>query len=191
MLTLALLNHLIAQNVEAQAQWQQHQGRVLTWTLPLTTLHGRIDAQGFWQPEAAEADVVVIIPAAALTKMVSGQTVGVGDVVLEGDRSLGMAVLPLLQQLRYDWRDDLARLLGDMAGGAVAGQIDQWVTGIKSSKDNIMAQIRDYAQEHDSAILGRQTFSHFSRQVACLRDDEARLSERLKRLQQRLNNKPE
>lgn len=188
MLTLAILNHLIAQQVEAKAQWQQYQNRVLTWALPMTALHGRIDADGFWQADTAEAEVVITVPAATLIKMMTQQPVGVGDVILQGDQQLGMAVLPLLQHLRYDWRDDLARLCGDMAGGALANQLDQCLTDVKAVKDNIKTQIMDYVAEEDAAVLGRNAFIHFRQQISQLRDDEARLNQRLTRLEQFLKS---
>lgn len=186
MLTLAILNHLIQQDKTAQRQWQLHTGRVLSWVLPMCTLHGRIDQQGFWQADPAEADATITVSESALVKILSGQQAGVGDILIEGDRPLAMAVLPLMQRLHYDWRDDLARLLGDAVGGALALKLDQLKQYAQDSQKSIKAQLTDYLHERDAVVVGQSTFQWFSREVACLRDDEARLAQRLQRLEQQL-----
>lgn len=189
MLTLAILNHLIQQNRELQLQWQQQAGRVLCWILPMVNLHGRINEQGFWQADEAEAEATITIPMQTITKMMSGQPVGVGDVQLQGDRQLAMTVLPLLQALQYDWRDDLARLLGDSIGGSLALQLDKFKQSGQESYNNITEQLVDYLHENHTAVLGKAQFRRFSQDLAQLRDDEARLAQRLNRLQHYLQTK--
>ncbi len=187
MLTLALLNHLIQQNVELKTRWQQHQQRVIALVLPMLTLKGRIDAQGFWQEDCAEADTTITIASSALSKMLSGIQPGVGDVHISGDHALGMAILPLIQALQYDWRNDLTRLLGDTVGGKVAQELENLYQHGRAISHSIAAQVADYARESDAAVVGQQQLQQFTAQVETLRDDSARLAARIARLQQKLN----
>jgi ubiquinone biosynthesis accessory factor UbiJ len=187
MLTLAVLNHLIQQNIELKTRWQQHQQRVIALVLPMLTLKGRIDAQGFWQEDCAEADTTITIASSALSKMLSGIQPGVGDVQISGDRALGMAILPLIQALQYDWRDDLARLLGDAVGGKVALELENLYQHGRAISHSIAAQVADYARESDAAVVGQMQLQQFAAQVATLRDDSARLAARIARLHQKLN----
>lgn len=185
MLTLAVLNHLIQQNVELKVRWQQYRQRVVALVLPMLTLKGRIDDQGFWQEDSAEAETTIIIAPTALTKMLSGVQPGVGDIQITGDRTLGMAILPLIQALQYDWRDDLARLLGDAVGGKVALELESLYQQGCAIGQNIAAQVADYAQESDAIVVGQKQLQRFSAQVETLRDDTARLAARISRLQQK------
>ncbi|KDN13252.1 hypothetical protein BGI40_06170 [Snodgrassella communis] len=187
MLTLALLNHLIQQNVELKTRWQQHQQRVIALVLPMLTLKGRIDAQGFWQEDCAEADTTIMIASSALSKMLSGIQPGVGDVHISGDHALGMAILPLIQALQYDWRNDLTRLLGDTVGGKVAQELENLYQHGRAISHGIAAQVADYVRESDAAVVGQQQLQQFTAQVETLRDDSARLAARIARLQQKLN----
>jgi ubiquinone biosynthesis accessory factor UbiJ len=187
MLTLAVLNHLIQQNVELKARWQQHQQRVVALVLPMLTLKGRIDAQGFWQEDSVEADTTITIASTALSKMLTGIQPGVGDVQISGDRALGMAILPLIQALQYDWRDDLARLLGDTVGGKVALELENLYQHGRAISHSIAAQVSDYVRESDAAVVGQLQLQQFAGQVETLRDDTARLAARIVRLQQKLN----
>lgn len=187
MLTLALLNHLIQQNVELKTRWQQHQQRVIALVLPMLTLKGRIDAQGFWQEDCAEADTTITIASSALSKMLSGIQPGVGDVHISGDHALGMAILPLIQALQYDWRNDLTRLLGDTVGGKVAQELENLYQHGRAISHSIAAQVADYAREREAAVVGQQQLQQFTAQVETLRDDSARLAARIARLQQKLN----
>lgn len=184
MLTLAVLNHLIQQNVELKASWQQYQQRVVALVLPMLTLKGRIDAQGFWQEDSAEAETIITIASTALTKMLIGQQPGVGDVAITGDRVLGMAILPLIQALQYDWRDDLARLFGDAIGGKAALELENLYQQGCGISQSIAAQIADYAQESDAVVVSKVQLQQFAAQVEMLRDDTARLAARLSLLQQ-------
>lgn len=187
MLTLALLNHLIQQNVELKTRWQQHQQRVIVLVLPMLTLKGRIDAQGFWQEDCAEADTTITIASSALSKMLSGIQPGVGDVHISGDHALGMVILPLIQALQYDWRNDLTRLLGDTVGGKVAQELENLYQHGRAISHGIAAQVADYARESNAAVVGQQQLQQFTAQVETLRDDSARLAARIARLQQKLN----
>jgi ubiquinone biosynthesis accessory factor UbiJ len=187
MLTLALLNHLIQQNVELKTRWQQHQQRVIALVLPMLTLKGRIDAQGFWQEDCAEADTTITIASSALSKMLSGIQPGVGDVHISGDHALGMAILPLIQALQYDWRNDLTRLLGDTVGGKVAQELGNLYQHGRAISHGIAAQVADYARKSDAAVVGQQQLQQFTAQVETLRDDSARLAARIACLQQKLN----
>lgn len=184
MLTLAVLNHLIQQNVELKASWQQYQQRVVALVLPMLTLKGRIDDQGFWQEDSAEAETIITIASTALTKMLIGQQPGVGDIAITGDRPLGMAILPLIQALQYDWRDDLARLFGDAIGGKAALELENLYQQGRGISQSIAAQITDYAQESDAVIVSKVQLQQFAAQVEMLRDDTARLAARISLLQQ-------
>ncbi len=184
MLTLAVLNHLIQQNVELKASWQQYQQRVVALVLPMLTLKGRIDAQGFWQEDNIEAETTITIASTALTKMLIGQQPGVGDIAITGDRALGMSILPLIQALQYDWRDDLARLFGDAIGGKAALELENLYQQGCGISQSIAAQIADYAQESDAVVVSKVQLQQFAAQVEMLRDDTARLAARLSLLQQ-------
>jgi len=67
-----------------------------------------------------------------------------------------MAILPLIQALQYDWRNDLTRLLGDTVGGKVAQELENLYQHGRAISHGIAAQVADYVRESDAAVVGQQ-----------------------------------
>lgn len=180
--TRAILNHLIQQNVEIQAQLQSHAGATVCLMLPLLRIQGRLDAQGFLQADDSAPQTTLHIQSAAIQKILRGDKPGVGDISVSGDQALGMALLPLLGALRYWPNDDIGRLFGDAAAGEAMRLGSSLQAALADVRQSMAAHISDYARESDALVVHRHEFNTFAEAVDTLRDDTARLQARIRRL---------
>jgi hypothetical protein len=96
---------------------------------------------------------------------------------------LGMTVLPILGSLRYYASDDLARIFGDSLAGSISERAANIGQTVKKIGQSIAEQISDFSREPESPVIDAATLSAWMEEVDKLRDDVARLNERLDRLE--------
>lgn len=183
MLTLPALNHLLQQNPEIRHAMQAHRHRQVCLQWPLERVTAQIDEHGYWQAGTGDAEVTLHFLPTALLKPMQGLRPGVGDVTIHGDQALGMALLPLLAELRYWPNADIGRLFGDAAAGEALRQQQRLQQHAAALRDSLAGQIRDYTWEADAPVINRRQFAPWSAAVDTLRDDVARLEARLRRLE--------
>lgn len=183
MLALPIINHLIQQNPETQARLAGYNGIVVQINAAGLRMSGRLNAEGFLETTEREADVVITFHNSALQKVLQGQTPGVGDVALDGDTAMGMALLPLLGSLRYYANDDLSRLFGNAVAGSISTRATQVADTFKQIGQSLMGQFGDYAKEPDAPVITREEFQAWTEEVDRLRDDIARLQARMDKLE--------
>ncbi len=182
---LPLLNHVIQQNTEIQADLAEFAGRSLQLEASGLRVKGVFDRQGFLQDFDGQAETEIVFRPSAVQKILSGQKPGVGDVAVNGDTALGMAVLPLVGQLRYYANDDLSRLFGDAVVGSVSSRAERLGQTLKQIGRGLAGQLGSFAQEPESPVVGKETFESWRNGVEQLRDDVARLEARLNKLERR------
>lgn len=150
--TILLANHVIAGEPVAAQRLQPHAGRSLLLTLEgwpallpaVPSLGIRITPAGLLEwcgeavPEAADLRVSVDAsnPALSFLQLLAGDK---PRIEVAGDAQLASDVNWLLDNLRWDLEDDLARLIGDAParelakfGGSVAAALREAVRGIGS-----------------------------------------------------------
>ena len=178
-----VINHLIQQNPEHQQDLSRLSGKTLSLNLAGFGLTGRINHDGFLETADQPADTLITFHQSAIRKILTGQEPGVGDISLEGDLMLGMTVLPILGSLRYYASDDLARFFGDSLAGSISERAANIGQTVKKIGQSIAEQISDFSREPESPVIDAATLSAWMEEVDKLRDDVARLNERLDRLE--------
>ena len=170
-----IINHLIQQNPDSRSELAAFADKTLALNIAGLKLTGRITEEGFLSASNGFADTEITFRNSAVQKILQGGEPGVGDISLEGDLILGMAVLPLLGSLRYRASDDLARIFGTQLGNSIGSRAADIGHGIK--------QIGEFSREPESPVIDAATLSAWMEEVDKLRDDVARLNERLDRLE--------
>lgn len=178
----ALLNHLLQQNKELKHAMCAYQGRVFSLQTPLLGATMLIAHDGFVDSTDEEPEVTVRFLDSALVKMAQQQSPGVGDVVITGDHGLGMALLPILGEIRYYPGQDVARVLGDGLAGGLMSRVEGLKKQLLQGKSRLAEQVQDYAYEANAPIVAKADFDVWSDAVDELRDDAARLEARLNKL---------
>lgn len=136
---LPIINRLILQSPDSRSELTSFAGKTLTLNIAGLKLAGRITEDGLLSAGNGFADTEITFRNSAIRKILQGGEPGAGDIRLEGDLILGIAVLSLLGSLRSRASDELARIFGTQAGiGSRATDIGH---GIKQIGRNIAEQI--------------------------------------------------
>ncbi|EMS1857715.1 SCP2 domain-containing protein [Neisseria gonorrhoeae] len=178
---LPIINRLILQSPDSRSELTSFAGKTLTLNIAGLKLAGRITKDGLLSAGNGFADTEITFRNSAIQKILQGGEPGAGDIRLEGDLILGIAVLSLLGSLRSRASDELARIFGTQAGiGSRATDIGH---GIKQIGRNIAEQIGGFSREPESANTGNEALADCLDEISRLRDGVERLNERLDRLE--------
>ncbi|MCF7521092.1 SCP2 domain-containing protein [Neisseria sp. ZJ106] len=180
---LPIINHLIQQNPQHQRNLAEFTGKTVSFSIAGFRIQGRIGEDGFLEAAQGMADTEIIFHNSTIQKLLQNQQPGVGDIRIDGDLFLGMALLPIFSGLRYDAHADLNRLFGENAGALIAEKADAVRQTVKQIGQSIAEQIGEFSREPESPVPDAATLEAWIEEVDRLRDDVARLNARLDRLE--------
>jgi ubiquinone biosynthesis protein UbiJ len=159
-----------------------------------TTLYLVTDNQGIQvfhrfpeQPDATLSGTPMELFGLALEQQ-PGPAMFADGVKISGDTELGQHFKRLFDSLDIDWEEHLSRYTGDVVAhkvGNLARTGKQWG---KQATDILRQDIAEYLLQEDHLVPERQELEGFFSQIDTLRDDTDRLSARIERLKDRLNN---
>lgn len=179
MFRIGIINHLLEQAKEARFELAQYSGRRFALcVLGIRTL-AVVDKEGFLIQILDDVEVSIVVKDGAIFKLLQGQAIGVGDVMLTGAHDLGMALLPILGSLRYYVHDDVARVFGPVLANRMMQQIQMLKQGLLQGKKHLQGSITDFAYERNAPFIHQQIFASWAEDVAKLQDDVARLEARV------------
>ena len=128
------LNHVLMQEKEAQDRLARKKGSVLHIRWGLFELDLLVTAAGLLDcaPPGAKPDLLVAVtadsPVSVLQSVFSGKT---PPVKIEGDVQLAAEIGWLAENLRWDFEEDLSRILGDVPAHALADAARRIASGLK------------------------------------------------------------
>ncbi len=185
MISASILNHLLKQSPEIQAALARYANRTFTMVVMGIPMHFMILANGWVETVTEPTEVTLTFQNSVFEKIMQGQEPSVGDIQVNGEHYLGMALLPLLGDIRYYLNDDLARVFGDGAAGVLMQQHHKAKTTAMSMTKSLQNQIQEYAQEDRALLVNQQQYNKHKQAMRQLRDDIARLEARIHSLTQR------
>lgn len=179
------LNHLLHQNPWAADRLRPFAGKTLRFNLPPLTVDVTLVDSGQFVPAVEQAEIdagITLTPTAALRLLVSREFDSTA-VRLDGDADLATAVGKVLQQLEWEYEEDLSRLIGDIPAHQLVG-LGRRVAGETKRQLRALGEMfADYWQEEQPLIAKQRHLDAFSRDVDRLRDDIARLVKRIEKLE--------
>ncbi|MFO1234348.1 MAG: hypothetical protein U1E47_04470 [Rivihabitans pingtungensis] len=141
---LAVLNHLLAQQEGVRQRLAEHAGRRFRVELPPLGVSAVVLADGFAGQTDGEPEARVRLSSSLLVKRLTGGEPGAGDVQLDGDAELGLALARILADLRWDAVEDLSRVVGDVA----AYRAERWLRGALGVKGEVAWRLASAYAEH-------------------------------------------
>ncbi|MDR9435317.1 MAG: SCP2 sterol-binding domain-containing protein [Thiohalophilus sp.] len=139
--------------------------------------------------DAEQADTVISGTPLALAELSFGDARRVlfaGEVTIRGDVETGQAFKRLLDHLDIDWEELLSRYTGDV----VAHQLGDLFRGLQSwgrqARRVLGRNLAEFLHQESRQLATREAVAEFVREVDRLRDDSARLQQRVTLLQQHL-----
>lgn len=153
---LAVLNHLLAQQEGVRQRLAEHAGRRFRVELPPLGVSAVVLADGFAGQTDGEPEARVRLSSSLLVKRLTGGEPGAGDVQLDGDAELGLALARILADLRWDAVEDLSRVVGDVA----AYRAERWLRGALGVKGEVAWRLASAYAEHlkeETPLLCKRT----------------------------------
>jgi len=176
------LNHLLQREAWAREKLAPFAGEVVELRAGLLPpLRLAIAEGGRALAAAAASDATLTISAkpgflAALSK---GEEHLMRAVDISGNARLATEILLLLRYLRWDVEEDLSRVFGDVVAHRMVGTAREFAAWQAEAASRLAENVMEYAIEERRMVVARTEFDGFAAAVATLRDDLARLEQRI------------
>ena len=181
----AALNHVVAQAPWAQEALRKHTGNTAAFAIAPFAFALRVDATGAFQAAgaAAEPDLRVELTPGEAVRVMTGQ-VSVAEVArIDGDAAFGATLRQLVQNLRWDYEEDLSKVVGDIAAHRAADLLRSFAAWPRAAGARMGQTAAEYATEEAQLLPSRREFEAWLADVDRLRDDAERLEKRIARLE--------
>ncbi len=182
------LNHLLRQNTWASEQLRAHAGKTVQLALPPVSTRLTLIDSGEFVPapdDAVAAAGIGSTPISAL-RFLASRELPRSDLVLHGDAELAAAVGKVLQQLEWEYEEDLSRLIGDIPAHELVKLGRRVAAEGRRQLWSLAGMFAEYWLEEQPLIAKRRHLENFAREVDRLRDGSERLAKRLEKLEHTL-----
>jgi ubiquinone biosynthesis accessory factor UbiJ len=180
----AALNHLLTQNSWALERLARFAGRTARFDIAPFTFTCTILADGRLRIADAttSADALCTIAPSLLPRLALQDEKALAEIHSEGDAALLAEIFYLSRNLRWDVAEDLSQVTGDIAAERIMQVLQNTRLHLRDSALNFSQAAAEYWTEERPLLAKPQQVSEFMQQVDTLRDDVARLEQRIKRL---------
>ena len=104
------------------------------------------------------------------------------QVRIEGDTELAKTLAKVLQNIKWDYEEDLSKVLGDISANKASTFAKDTAKEAKQQVVNFAEMAAEYWQEENPLIAKKRHVEDFVQQVDVLRDDVERLEKRLAKI---------
>ena len=148
---------------------------------PLPALRLAIVEGGRVAP-GGEPSLRIALRPGSLAALARGEEHFMRSVDIEGNAQLSQEVLYLARHLRWDFEEDLSKLVGDAVAHRLAGLARDLAAWQLDAARRLAEGFMEYAQEEGRLLAPRAGYAELAAQVAALRDALERLEKRIERL---------
>ena len=128
------------------------------------------------------ADTLCVISPSLLPRLATQDKTARNEIRSEGDAALLTEIFFLSQNLRWDAAEDLSKIIGDITAERIVQAVKNTHQQLQNSAENFAESLSEYWTEERPLITKPPQTRAFTQQVDTLRDDIARLEQRVKRL---------
>ena len=185
-LSTRFLQHLLTQNSWANALLQPYAGKAVQFDIASIKANIIILEDGGLAiaGETNIADATVRISASLLLRLIAQDEAAKMQIVISGDTHLATEFAKVLSNMRWDYEDDLSKLVGDVSALKISQFGREAATGIKRNSIQLAEMLSEYWQEEKPLIAKKRHVEKFNADVDTLRADVARFEKRLAKLSQ-------
>jgi ubiquinone biosynthesis protein UbiJ len=149
---------------------------------PLPAVRFTIVPGGRVQAGGADPALVITLRPEALVALARGEEHLLRSVGVEGDARLADEVMLLVRHLRWDFEEDLSRLVGDVAARRLAELARSFAAWQADAAQRLAGSGADYAADEARLLVRRAELEALAAEVSRLRDALERLDKRVERL---------
>ena len=179
-----VLQHLLAQNVWASPLLQPFAGKSVQITIaPVSSAliileDGNLAIAG----ETNTPDANINIAPSLLLRLLAKDEAAKLQIKISGDTHLATALAKVFSHLRWDYEDDLSKLIGDVPANKIGTFARGAVQSLKETGFNVASMLSEYWQEEKPTLAKKRHVDQFNSDVDYLRSDVERLEKRLQKL---------
>jgi ubiquinone biosynthesis protein UbiJ len=181
-----VLNRLLTRENWARDKLAPFAGRAARFEIAPFALTLQVDDGGLFVPtDVAQPAVTLGLKLSALPLALDDPGAVLRDVSLQGDAEFAQALAFVLQNLRPEPEEDLARFVGDAAAQRIVGTLRLAAAQWRPLADRLLDNAANYFVGEAAVLAGGDAARAFDADVARLRDDVARLAKRVDVLERR------
>jgi ubiquinone biosynthesis protein UbiJ len=199
------INHVLAGEPWASAELAKHAGKAIALEMPFGRFavqinnKGLLDAVSHSDVPTKTPDGEVLSPVrTALVLTISSQALSTlltssgpirenafKSVTIAGDADLAQLLGRLAGQLRWEYEEDLSKIIGDAPAHFAVAQGKKIASAGKAAGRDFLENAVEYLSEEKKVLLNQRDFAIHKNQLMELRDSVERLDKRIALLQQR------
>jgi ubiquinone biosynthesis protein UbiJ len=178
------LNHLLKQNSWALQRLVPFAGKTARFDIEPFSFSFTILEDGSLcrADSAAEPDALCVVAPSLLPRLALHDEKAHNEIHSEGDTGLLTEIFFLSRNLQWDVAEDLSGITGDIAAERIVNTLQIAQHQLTDSVANLSKAAAEYFTEERPLLAKPQQISAFMQQVDVLRDDMARLEQRIGRL---------
>lgn len=185
------INHVLSSEPWASAELARHSGKTILLQLPLGNLCFEIKPDGLLASlkEIDFPSLTLEVSTGALRGL-AGNPGSLGEqafkaVKITGDADLAQLLGRLAGQLRWEYEEDLARLVGDAPANFAVRQGKKFVSATRSAANDLLDNVVEYVSEEKKVLLNKRVFMVHKSELSKLRESVDRMEKRIQLLEQR------
>lgn len=179
----AVLNRLLAREPWAREKLAPFAGRAARFELGPLALTLAVREGGVVGASEAPPDVTISLDPAVAPAALFEPAAALRNVRLAGDAEFAQALSFVLQNLRPEPEEELARFVGDAAAVRIMDALRAAAAQLREGSQRLAASAADYFVAENPMLAARAEVETFSREVNALRDAVERLDKRIEQLE--------
>jgi ubiquinone biosynthesis protein UbiJ len=185
------INHVLQAEPWAMAELARHAGKVILLNLPIGKLYFEISSEGSLVAltNVDNPSLELEVSAEALRTMAGGpgnlREQAMKSVKISGDADLAQLLGRLSGQLRWEYEEDLARLIGDAPANFAVRQGKKLISAGRSAASDLLANVVEYVGEERKVLLNKRDFMIHKNELSTLRDAIDRMEKRIQLLERK------
>jgi ubiquinone biosynthesis protein UbiJ len=185
------INHILGGEPWASAELAKHASKTILLKMPLGELAFKITSAGL-------LDALQELDSPTLSLEVSSKALGdltassgtlreqaFKAVKITGDADLAQLLGRLAGQLRWEYEEDLARLVGDAPANFAVRQGKKFVAASRSAASDLLDNVVEYVSEERKVLLNKRDFTAHKSALNDLRESVERIEKRIQLLEQK------
>jgi ubiquinone biosynthesis protein UbiJ len=181
------VNHVLRSAPRAMERLRPHAGRTVAFRVGPLAMALTVQTTGevVAAVEGAARDLEVRISPFLVPALAAGEEAAFEAIEMQGDAALAADVAFLARHLRWDYEEDLAKVVGDIAAHRIAGSARDLGRWGREAALRMGQGAAEYWTEESPLIASRTKVQSFARDVAQLADAVEELEQRIERLRAR------
>ena len=185
------MNHVLSSEPWAAGELSKHSGKSILLKLPFGELCCEIAPTGLLHVlKAAETPSLTLEVSTKALSDLAGSSGGLREqafkaVKITGDADLAQLIGRLAGQLRWEYEEDLARLVGDAPAHFAVKQGKKFVSATRAAASDLLDNVIEYVSEEKKVLLNQRDFRIRKTELNDLRDSVDRMEKRIQFLEQK------